>query len=79
MLAPTVLAVIQFVERLDHFQSVLVNCVVVIEIVLDQKADAAKFGQIASKESHLVHQSQHVCHAAASPQQPEKGIGSPHG
>src|ERR1700730_11446102 len=60
MRTTTVLAVIQFVERLDNFERVLIDCVMVVKIMLDQQADPSELRQIAPQESNLMHHAQNM-------------------
>src|SRR5512132_755352 len=63
-----VLAGMQFVKRFQRFERVLIHGVVMIEIVLDEQADAAKLRHKTGEKADLVHQSQHVTAAPAPAQ-----------
>ena|SRR5205085_2878655 len=67
-----VVFVTQAVERFDGLQRVLVNRVLVIKVVLDEKGDAGEFGQQFSKKSGLVHHPQHHGDAALAVEDVEK-------
>ena len=73
--ALSVSCVVEFVERLDGFQRVLVNRVVVVEVVLYEQADAGELRQVATVESDLVHHPQRATDAPAAAQDFEEGIG----
>ncbi len=64
-----VLAGIQLVKRFDSFERVLIHGVVMIEVVLDEQADASKLRHKTGKEADLMQQSQHIAGAPASPQE----------
>src|SRR6266850_1644904 len=66
MRALLVLTGIQLVERFDRFEGMLVYGVVMIEIVLDEQANASKLGNKTREETRFVHQSQHVAAAPTS-------------
>ena len=57
MCALLVLTYMQIVEGFDRLERVLIDSVMVVEIVLNEQADAAKLWDKTDQEPDLMHQS----------------------